>query len=330
MTVVQLIGHDGSNVSEANWESVFGGLFEGVFSGVANQCQVIASSPAAMTVEVRTGTLVSGGVFGQVTAQHLLTITAADPANPRIDRVVARRTNSTDTFELAVLAGTPAGSPTAPALTRAAGVYEISLAQVLVGAAVVQINTADITDERFDRSVCGFASGLGNSQRIEILDRDVSQQDVANTLVETSVYSFTIPAGALGATGGIRLSLSGDLLKNVAGNLTLRIKLGTPSVFAEIITFTSGGNRRSWAIVVQFLNVSASSQKWGIPSAVFSRDDAGDLIIGTADIFHGTGINASSEDTAAPVTVEVTAEWSVASVNLSFRKEMALLELLPA
>lgn len=196
MTVVQLIGHDASNVSEANWESVFGGMFEGVFSGVDNECEVIASAPAAMTVEARTGTLVSGGVFGRITAQDVLTIAASDPVNDRIDRIVARRTNATNTFELAVLTGTPAGSPVPDALTRAGGVYEISLAQVLVQATVVQINTADITDERSDYSVCGYALGSGSIQTPEILPiRKAAAETVNNSAVLQDDDDFTFPIG---------------------------------------------------------------------------------------------------------------------------------------
>ncbi|KKL84405.1 hypothetical protein LCGC14_1965070, partial [marine sediment metagenome] len=45
---------------------------------------------------------------------------------------------------------------------------------------------------------------------VEILDRDLTQIDVANNAAETSIYSFSIPAGAMGADGGIRLKLTGD------------------------------------------------------------------------------------------------------------------------
>lgn len=165
MTVEQLIGHDASNVSEDNWELLFGALVEGVFSGVNNECRVIPSAPAAMTVEVRTGTFVTGGVFGRVTAQDVLTITAADGANPRIDRIVVRRDNAADAVTLVVLAGTPAGAPVAPALTRAGGVWEISLAQVYVGTGVVQIDGEDVRDERENPALCGYVAGRASDQR---------------------------------------------------------------------------------------------------------------------------------------------------------------------
>jgi hypothetical protein len=86
-----------------------------------------------------------------------LTIGAAN-TQPRIDRIVLRLDKSVGTRSviLAVKAGTPAASPAAPALTRSGNVYEISLAQILVGANVVQITAGNITDERTDTSVCGM------------------------------------------------------------------------------------------------------------------------------------------------------------------------------
>jgi hypothetical protein len=78
-----------------------------------------------------------------------LTVTTADPTNPRIDRVVvtvrdAYYTGAFNDVIFQVLAGTPAGSPTAPAVPA----NSISLATIAVGAAVTQINTGNITDTR--------------------------------------------------------------------------------------------------------------------------------------------------------------------------------------
>lgn len=118
---------------------------------------VSASSPAAMSVRVATGwaaivgtTQSNMGVYTIYNdAQDTLTITAADPTNPRIDRVVAtvRDAYYTGAFNdviFQVVAGTPAGSPSAPATPA----NSISLATVLVGAAVTQINSGNITDTR--------------------------------------------------------------------------------------------------------------------------------------------------------------------------------------
>jgi hypothetical protein len=82
-------------------------------------------------------------------ASTTLTITTADPTNPRIDRVVATvqdayYSGACNDVIFQVIAGTPAGSPVAPATPA----NSISLATVAVGAAVTQINTGNITDTR--------------------------------------------------------------------------------------------------------------------------------------------------------------------------------------
>ena len=83
------------------------------------------------------------------TATVNLTISAADPTNPRIDLVVARVrdsnvTGGSDDFLLQKINGTPAASPTVPALINGA----IPLAQVAVATGAASIVTANITDRR--------------------------------------------------------------------------------------------------------------------------------------------------------------------------------------
>jgi hypothetical protein len=86
-----------------------------------------------------------------MTQQDTLTITTADPTNPRIDLVCATvrdafYSGANNDVIFQVIAGTPAGSPVAPSLPA----NSISLATVAVGAAVTQINTGNITDTRVD------------------------------------------------------------------------------------------------------------------------------------------------------------------------------------
>ncbi len=78
-----------------------------------------------------------------------LTVTAADPTNPRKDIVIAEVRDSfyagaDDDWRLRVVAGTPAGSPSEPALPDNA----IKLAVIAVAAAATSITNAVITDSR--------------------------------------------------------------------------------------------------------------------------------------------------------------------------------------
>jgi len=115
------------------------------------------NSPVGMSVVVASGwaaivgtTQSNMGVYTVYNdANTTLTVTTADPTNPRIDRIVATvqdafYSGSFNDVIFQVIAGTPAGSPVAPATPA----NSISLATVLVGAAVTQINAGNITDTR--------------------------------------------------------------------------------------------------------------------------------------------------------------------------------------
>jgi hypothetical protein len=120
---------------------------------------VTPNSPAGMSVRVATGWAAVVGTtqpnMGVYTAYNdattVLTVTTADPTNPRIDRVVmtirdAYYTGAFNDVIYQVLAGTPAGSPTAPATPA----NSISLATIAVGAGVTSITAGNITDTRVD------------------------------------------------------------------------------------------------------------------------------------------------------------------------------------
>jgi hypothetical protein len=118
---------------------------------------VTQNSPAGLTILVSSGwaaivgtTQANMGTYvGYNDASVVLSITTADPTNPRIDRVCltvndAYYTGALNNAVLQVVAGTPAGSPVAPALPA----NSISLATVAVGAGATAITNANITDTR--------------------------------------------------------------------------------------------------------------------------------------------------------------------------------------
>lgn len=100
-----------------------------------------------------------------------LTLTAADPVRTRIDRVVLRYDAAARQTRLQVLEGTPdSASPTAPAITRTALVYDLCLAEITRPAGSTAISAADITDTRADEAVCGVmrdgVTGIPTAQLI--------------------------------------------------------------------------------------------------------------------------------------------------------------------
>ncbi|KKL68611.1 hypothetical protein LCGC14_2123250 [marine sediment metagenome] len=176
--------------------------------------------------------------------------------------------------------------------------------------------------------------GADETKAIKVLNRDLAQVDVENTVAETSIYSYSIAADVMGVDGGVRLLLAGDMLKNVTGSYTIRVKLGATTVLStQDHGATSNASRKRWWLEIICLNSASDAQKWG----VFYRTSVGGaggltfpLVNGGANADSGAGYNSSAEDTSGALTFQVTIEWSVANASLSFRKEMALLELLPA
>lgn len=91
-----------------------------------------------------------------------LTIGTAPSTNPRIDRIVLQldKGSSNRLISVKVKAGTPSSNPSPPSLTRTSNIYELSLAKIYVGKDVTVISSSNITDERYDGTVCGLMNSL--------------------------------------------------------------------------------------------------------------------------------------------------------------------------
>lgn len=167
-------------------------------SGVArtNDLLVSASSPAAMSVSIASGWAVILGTYqanmGAYVAYNdaatTATITAADPTNPRIDLVCvtvsdAAYTGALNTVSFNVVAGTPAGSPVAPATPT----NSIALAQVAVAAGATTITAGNITDVRVRATMdeMTFSSSSSSTTPIRI-ELNAGQSANALTIVNSS------------------------------------------------------------------------------------------------------------------------------------------------
>jgi hypothetical protein len=128
-------------------------------TGIINSASLLVrqNTPAGLSVVVDSGwaaivgtTQANMGTYVTYNdAAAVLSLNTADPTNPRIDLVCATvndayYTGSLNNVVLQVVAGTPAGSPVAPALPA----NSITLATVAVGAGATAITNANITDTR--------------------------------------------------------------------------------------------------------------------------------------------------------------------------------------
>ena len=139
--------------SFAEWLRKF--FTSGVFSG---DLQVTAAG--GMTVTLGPGYANLDGKVRFFETSQNFTCAAANSTYPRIDTVVIER-NDTDRQIIAKLVtGAYSGntpSPTAPIWDN--GVYQLVVAQILIGAGVTAVTQQDITDTRSDPDVCGLIAG---------------------------------------------------------------------------------------------------------------------------------------------------------------------------
>lgn len=135
----------------AQWARLSAALTNnGIVPGFANELEVVPTAPESLAVDVSLGRFHIEGRYYEVFSEPVtVALTAADPTDPRIDRIVVRRDLASREVVAGVVTGTPAPSPTAPALTQSpTGVWEEPLALVDVAASASTITAADITDDR--------------------------------------------------------------------------------------------------------------------------------------------------------------------------------------
>lgn len=136
---------------------VFSVLGIGVIAGAGFEFACTGSGvDRVITVAAGAALLKDGHPF-VLDASTTITLDAADGSNPRIDRIVLRlvREGETDQGKITIekITGTPAGSPSAPALTQSSSTWDYSLCRIAVGTGVTSISTGDITSERYSTTL---------------------------------------------------------------------------------------------------------------------------------------------------------------------------------
>lgn len=123
-----------------------------------------------------------------------LTLPLADAQRPRIDRVVLRYDAAARKSYLLVLEGTPASTPTAPAISRTHLLYDLCLAQITRPAGSTAITAGNITDTRLDESLCGVMSDSVTRIPTDQLLKEAQAR--INALEETATNSASAAAAS--------------------------------------------------------------------------------------------------------------------------------------
>lgn len=144
-------------------------------------------------------------------ADKNISVDAADVSNPRIDRVVAyidlasistAVTNNTGALKFKAVAGTPAGSPSAPSdgtvqSAVGSGNPYIDIGQLAVAAGATSISTANITDKRpslglrapIIKKITTLTSSTTLSGGYDMVLMNASSGNQQNTLPDPTLYT---------------------------------------------------------------------------------------------------------------------------------------------
>lgn len=231
----------------------------GVYAEHSNQLQVVAMPTPQMQVSVEKGQGWINGYWYENTESISLAIDVADGVLNRVDSVVLRLGFSERNMWVAVKKGTPAISPSAPALTRNADYYELQLATIDVPASSIKITQAQITDTRMNQNVCGWVTGVVDQLDTTTLfnqfdawydEHTTSWQEQFNTWFAT-----------------IQGQLSGDIATQLQSQI-IALNEKTDGYFECTTNFSSDGKtitqilENGEKLVTNFVDVNTIVQQW--------------------------------------------------------------------
>lgn len=169
------------------------------------------------------------------------------------------------------------------------------------------------------------ARQLANSR---VLQRTYSQQVVSSS-TETDVFTYTIAAGFLGATGALRLTIIGTYLNNSGGNRTLTVKiyLGSTVMYtvASANIAAAAGTRGFRMTCIMGNRNNTAVQDVGGDMAITTNPlfSSATALVGTMTLY-GT----ATEDTTSSKVFKVSVTHSAIDASLEFDLQQAYLELL--
>ena len=183
-----------------------------------------------------------GAYFVTSNGPVVLNIAAADPVDPRLDRIVARvrdadYSGGVRSWALEVVAGTPSPSPVLPALPA----NSISIVQVLVPAGATSTPTANLTDLRTQYALCSpSTSGQGPTRTVTYnVTGNFTKKDYPG-LVGVTAHLW----GGGGGSGGTGATAAGQQATSAGGGggAYARIRVPASSLAAtETVTVGVGG-----------------------------------------------------------------------------------------
>ncbi|HZT08593.1 MAG TPA: hypothetical protein VFC51_16340 [Chloroflexota bacterium] len=178
------------------------------------------------------------------------------------------------------------------------------------------------------------AAGAVTSSGITVLGRSTSQVTLGNTTAETSLYSLTVPGGALGTTGLLRVSMAGTVVQGTgtARNLTLRLKYGGATAAIIIHAVASGTTTGIVRLEAVLFAAGATNAQRAYGRSDFYQGAAGLVAnpptTSRVAAWQGSGDDSLAIDSTTDQTLELTGQWSgTMEPSTAFKSQLAIVEL---
>ena len=156
---------DGDRKYDATyWAEYFSSFIEnGVFLTTGADLSLNISPYGDRAVILRPGKAFVNGYFYHNDDDLSIDIPAGDPTRNRIDSVIIQWNLSERQIKAVLRSSTPAENPTPVTPTRTAEVWELVVAEIFVGKGDAQVTITNIKDKRYDPTVCGIVTSVGQA-----------------------------------------------------------------------------------------------------------------------------------------------------------------------
>ena len=179
---------------------------------------------------------------------------------------------------------------------------------------------------------------VSTSALVDQINIQPTDLDVVNTIVETDVYNFTIPAGTLGATSSARFRMVADYLNNtlLPRFFTFTVRLGGTIVYEDTTPLIPRDpRRRAFGFQYVFCNRDVTNAQIGggnyfISTFIPPATGLGEMVdLAATQTFGAPAIVSivSAIDMTVAQTIRVSITHNLADPTLSFRRRCAWLDV---
>ena len=177
------------------------------------------------------------------------------------------------------------------------------------------------TDGYFLRSSSGTPVWAANPLRV--INQTGTQVDIVNSVTETTIYTHSVAANALGANGSLRVVLAGDLVNNSGSDrsATLKISFGGTTFYQDALNaagLVNAANRRAWLIDFILQNANATNSQHLNGLFTIGRSTAPTTGIGSIGTLASYFVANFGSDGSNPTIDTTSAQTLTVTITLSF------------